>query len=93
MVFDVEQRINWNLVPDEHRHNFGNNGLCTHHSEELKRVQHQENKSILIVRSAILLYLAYMECAKKGEWPVGFKDLPHREADALVILNKVKRRR
>ncbi|MCK9314002.1 MAG: hypothetical protein M0P20_08155 [Methanocorpusculum sp.] len=90
-VFDVGKIINWELVSEEHRHDT-TKGLCTHHSEELKYIRHKENESILIVRSAILLYLAYLECVKNGKWPVTFKDLPHNPTDALKILNRMQRR-
>lgn len=91
MVFDAEKRINWDLVPREHQHSLGKFGLCTHHSDALKLVCNQDNKSILIVRSAILLYLAYLECLKNGKWPAEFKDLPHGDAGIRIVKRDLRK--
>jgi len=90
-VFDAEERIDFAAIPPQHQHTFGKDGLCTHHPDALKFVRNKENQSILIVRSAILLYLAYLECMKTGKWPAKFKDLPHGKA-AEQIINKDFRR-
>lgn len=90
-VFDAEERIDFTPIPPEHRHTFGKDGLCTHHPDALKFVRNKENQSILIVRSAILLYYAYLECMETGKWPDKFEDLPHGEA-AKRIINKGARK-
>ncbi len=79
-VFDAEERIDFNVIPPEHQHTLGELGLCTHHPYALKLVRNKENQSLLIIRSAILLYLAYLDCLKTGKWPAKFKGLPHGEA-------------
>lgn len=86
-VYDAEKMINWDAVPYEHRHKFGDLSLCTHHTKALKLVRNEDNRSILIVRSAILLYLAFLECVDTGKWPEKFKDLPHGDA-AIRILKR-----
>jgi len=90
-VFDAENRIKWDAIPREHRHTMGKYGLCTHHHEALKLLRNQDNRSILIVRSAILLYLAYLECLETGKWPEKFKDLPHGDAGSRIVKKDLRR--
>lgn len=93
MVFDAENRIKWDLIPREHQHSRGKFGLCTHHHDALESVRNKDNRSILIVRSAILLYLSYLQYAKTGKWPEKFEDLPHDGTAALRIVRRDSKKR
>ncbi|KEI04087.1 hypothetical protein [Clostridium botulinum] len=74
-IKDVNYKINWSLIPKDHRHKFITGNLCTHHPYgELKNVAIEE-RSIKILLSAYRLYSQYKLFVETGIWEI--EDLKH----------------
>lgn len=75
MVKDVYAKINWQLVPEKHRHKYITGNLCTHHPfGEINHIPIEE-RSIKILFSAYRLYCQYNSFKGTGIWLID--DLPH----------------
>lgn len=73
-VYDHLGKIDWSKIPEKHKHYHSDGSLCTHHPKEIERVK-LENRSFVIVFSAVRLYNAYLHYLSTGQWIL--KDLPH----------------
>lgn len=74
-VKDVYAKIDWNQIPEQHRHRYGTGNLCTHHPfGEISNVAIEE-RSIKILFSAYRLYCQYIAFKETGVWSIN--DLPH----------------
>lgn len=88
-VEDICRVIDWNLIPENHRHrkiiDGRPTGLCTHHPfGEINDVPFK-HRTVKILASAWKLYYQYMEYIKTGIW--NLHDLPHGK-EALRILKR-----
>lgn len=85
LVQDYNNKINWELIPQEHQHKNHYKGievLCTHHPEgEINEFLFRD-RSIKILESAWRLYIQVKEYNKTKKWYL--EELPHG--------NKAKRR-
>lgn len=86
-IYDVEKKIDWNVVPLEHWHDNGDGFLCTHHEIELKEKPLCE-WTRLQIESALRLFYQVEICKNGGMWTL--PDLPHGDAGTRV-LEKEKR--
>lgn len=88
-VEDICGVINWNLIPEEHRHikiiDGRLTGLCTHHPDgEINDVPFK-HRTVKILTSAWKLYYQYTQYINGGIW--NLPDLPHGDK-AMRILKK-----
>lgn len=88
-VKDVDGKIDWNKIPQEHRHYRYYKNLeiiCTHHElGEINGIPNSE-RSIAILYSAWRLFIHYIKYQKTGKWTL--KDLKH---DGVGAIGQLKR--
>lgn len=88
-VQDLYGKINWDEIPEEHRHfrfHKGRKIICTHHLDGEINGLSKENKSIAILFSAWKLYMQCKEYPMSKEWRL--KDLKHGR-EAIKQLKKI----
>lgn len=85
-IYDVERKIDWDLVPYKHRHDNGNGLVCTHHNIEL---MHREpcKRTYLSILNVIRIFLAVEQYKKDSTWVLD--ELPHGDEGTKQILKEL----
>lgn len=87
-VEDFYEKINWNKVPYEHKHQnlhpkTYRKVLCTHHPDGEVNALKQSDRTVAILSSAWKLYRQYKEYLKTKKWTL--KDLRHGHEGTLQL--------
>lgn len=92
VVEDVDKKINWIRIPQEHRHeNIYRNKirvLCTHHPNGEINIFSKEIRSIKILYSAWNIYIQYKQYLKTGKWTLS--DLKHGDEGKKQLIKENK---
>lgn len=92
VVEDVDKKINWTRIPQEHKHeNVYNNNirvLCTHHPNGEINMFSEEKRSIKILYSAWSIYIQYRQYLKTGKWTL--RDLKHGDEGKKQLIKENK---
>ena len=86
-VHDLYNKINWNNIPDRHKHYYRYKGirvLCTHYPKGEINGFTQEQKTIEILKCSWHLFMQCKKYCKNKKWTL--RDLPHDANKAEKIL-------
>lgn len=84
-VWDVDNRINWEKIPERHTHIYPYDGsLCTHHpSAEINDIPEPDQTIAILFSAWQLFYQAKTYIEEGRKWTL--KDLPHGDQGTRIL--------